>query len=277
MNNLAKTIILPHGCVENFVDFSDLPNGGPWAGEGIFMSATAHHVCGYRINHPHPRRHTILYCENGSYEFEYKSEKGTLNAGEILILPSGSRQFFRTCGTADGVFFLVDPAFRADVPFLHKRSQNTELVVLLMKKLLREQYSERGGEGIRGNLANLILALVRQDISALPSRKPPLERLTTKLRLHPEHPWTIREMAEVCRLSPSHLFAVCRNQCGCSPYGLLTTIRMELAKTLLIQTDYPVKIIASQSGYRLPFSFTRTFAKHEGMSPLTYRRTGRSR
>ena len=41
---------------------------------------------------------------------------------------------------------------------------------------------------------------------------------------------------------------------------------------LLTRTDYPVKVIASQCGYALPFSFTRAFSKHAGMSPQQFRR-----
>ena len=52
----------------------------------------------------------------------------------------------------------------------------------------------------------------------------------------------------------------------------VTRIRMELAETLLARTDYPVKVIASQCGYALPFSFTRAFVKHAGMPPQEYRR-----
>ena len=100
----------------------------------------------------------------------------------------------------------------------------------------------------------------------------PLELLAGKLRLRPELPWTVAEMAALCGVSSSHLHALCRKRGIPSPYVLLTRIRMELAEMLLTRTDYPVKVIASQCGYALPFSFTRAFSKHAGMSPQQFRR-----
>ena len=59
MNGIAKTIIIPPGCVENFVDFSDLPEGENWFGGGVVMAALARHVPGYFVDYPAPRRHDV--------------------------------------------------------------------------------------------------------------------------------------------------------------------------------------------------------------------------
>jgi len=147
MKNLAKTIVIPHGCVENFVDFSDLPDGGSWFGEGVLMSAVTHHVVGYSVNYPHPRKHDILYCGGGSYAFEYGPEKGILAPGEILVMSNGPRQNFRALDSADGLFFLTDPDIWTEVPFVHKRTPNAEIVILLMKTLLRAVFSGQWRRG----------------------------------------------------------------------------------------------------------------------------------
>ena len=128
-------------------------------------------------------------------------------------------------------------------------------------------------EGVfRRELAHMALSLVRREIAGAERRESPLELLAGKLRLRPELPWTVAEMAALCGVSSSHLHALCRKRGIPSPYVLLTRIRMELAEMLLTRTDYPVKVIASQCGYALPFSFTRAFSKHAGMSPQQFRR-----
>lgn len=273
MNNLAKTIIIPHGCVENFVDFSDLPDGSHWFGQGVVMAALAHHVPGYSVDYPAPRRHSIQYCLGGCYRFEYGTEHGELRPGELLVLPRGHRQKFHAAEPSRNIFWLLDPAeWGGELRFAHKRSSHGELLRLLMETALHERYSPSPESGLRRNLANLAVSLLRRETAVSNHRESPLEKLAARLRLRPDRQWTVEEMAGLCGLSAPYLYAVCRKHAGQSPYGLLTRIRMELAETLLARTDYPVKVIASQCGYALPFSFTRAFVKHAGMPPREYRR-----
>ncbi len=275
MKNLAKTIIIPHGCVENLLDFSDLPDGLEWFGNGIVMSAIAHHVPGYIINYPKPRKHVIMYCRSGAYAYVYGSVKGELKAGELFAMPAGKLQLFKAMEPSDCVFFLVRPQdSENNLSFTHKPSPNLQIIFILMETALHGRYNSTTGPNVRRNIANLIVSIVKQDIAVQPEyNEPSIDKLLAKLRLRPERDWTIRHMAEACGLSPSYFFSVCKQQTGKSPYQLLTQIRMELAQTLLTRTDYPINVIASQCGYVLPFSFTRTFTKHFGISPQEYRKT----
>lgn len=271
MKSLAKTIIIPHGCVENFIDFSDLPDGENWFDNGVVMAALARHVPGYSIDYSAPRRHDIQYCIRGCYKFEYNGVCGQLRPGELLVFPYKSRQKFHASERSESIFFLLDPAIWHDIGFLHTRSAYSNLMAQLMKTALHEQYSPNADATFRLELANLAISLIRREIIGTETSDSPLEILISKLQLHPEQPWTVSEMAASCGISPSHLHAICRKNGIPSPYVLLTGIRLELAKMLLSRTDYPVKVIASQCGYTLPFSFTRAFTKHTGMSPQQFR------
>lgn len=272
MNGIAKTIIIPPGCVENFVDFSDLPEGENWFGGGVVMAALARHVPGYFVDYPAPRRHDVQYCIRGGYRYEYDGKYGELQPGELLVLPGGRRQKFHALERSESVFFLLDPAIWCEVGFLHTRSIYGDLLLQLLKTALHERYSPMAEGVFRRELAHMALSLVRREIAGAERRESPLELLADKLRLRPELPWTVAEMAALCGVSSSHLHALCRKRGIPSPYVLLTRIRMELAEMLLTRTDYPVKVIASQCGYALPFSFTRAFSKHAGMSPQQFRR-----
>lgn len=274
MNGLAKTIVIPPECVENFVDFSDLPDGGHWFDQGVHMAALTHHEVGYSIDYPHSKRHNILYCRSGSYVCEHDGQSVLVRPGEMLVLPWKIRQIFRAGEASDGLFFLLTPeAWGEGLAFSHKHARNLDAIGILMETAIRERYSPGGECLIRREIAALIVALVRQDLAMPEKRETPIDRLCARLRLRPDLPWTVESMAEFCGISPSHLFAICGKQTGVSPYELLSRIRVEFAETLLRQTDYPIKVIASQCGYALPFSFTRAFTKHTGASPAEYRRT----
>ncbi|MNE96080.1 HTH-type transcriptional activator RhaS [compost metagenome] len=51
----------------------------------------------------------------------------------------------------------------------------------------------------------------------------------------------------------------------------LLTLRMSKARALLVHTDYPVSLIASQVGYQDLSAFSRRFASHFGYPPRKLR------
>lgn len=62
---------------------------------------------------------------------------------------------------------------------------------------------------------------------------------------------------------------------GLSFHSLLSGIRVEHAKKLLLTGDLPVGVIALESGFSCERSFHRAFTKLTGMKPMEYRRQGR--
>ena len=58
-----------------------------------------------------------------------------------------------------------------------------------------------------------------------------------------------------------------------TPFQYLTNARLEKAKALLEFTDYPIKKIAVDVGFRQSANFTKRFKKSIGCSPLKWRST----
>jgi len=56
-----------------------------------------------------------------------------------------------------------------------------------------------------------------------------------------------------------------------TPFQFLTNARLEKAKALLEHTDYPIKKIAVDVGFRQSANFTKRFKKSIGCSPLKWR------
>jgi transcriptional regulator GlxA family with amidase domain len=56
-----------------------------------------------------------------------------------------------------------------------------------------------------------------------------------------------------------------------TPFQFVTNIRVEKAKSLLEFTDYPIKKIAVDVGFRQSANFTKRFKKSIGCSPLKWR------
>jgi len=54
-------------------------------------------------------------------------------------------------------------------------------------------------------------------------------------------------------------------------HAFISQLRMGKARSLLKETDEPVKLIALECGYKKLSSFTRVFTQWHGMSPTRYR------
>jgi AraC-like DNA-binding protein len=94
-------------------------------------------------------------------------------------------------------------------------------------------------------------------------------------RLLPERAWDMRKEAEYCGLSYSRFRESFRARFGIAPHCFLTKLRMSCAARLLVQTDQPIKKLASDLGYSSLEGFYRAFRNTHGLAPGAFRRQRR--
>jgi len=83
---------------------------------------------------------------------------------------------------------------------------------------------------------------------------------------------TIAQIAQECRLTPSHFARAFRRSTGLAPYRYLMQLRIEEAKRLLVQPHLPLADIALICGFGDQSHFTRVFGQVIGVSPGAWRR-----
>lgn len=86
------------------------------------------------------------------------------------------------------------------------------------------------------------------------------------------HGWSVPEMAERIRISPSRLATVYRSLFGTTPMQDVIGARLRFAGYLLRETGHPVADVARQSGYDTVEHFMRQFRRSTGMTPTAYRK-----
>lgn len=79
------------------------------------------------------------------------------------------------------------------------------------------------------------------------------------------------EIAQVACLSVNHLLRTFKQAYQQSPHQFLTRIRLQQAKYLLKNTDYPVGEIVDIIGFECPSSFIRLFRNSFNVTPGQYR------
>lgn len=105
--------------------------------------------------------------------------------------------------------------------------------------------------------------------------KPAIERLSRTIeRMHDEshNIASTEQLAEMAGLSVSQLNRTFRRQIGTSPHQYLLKIRLESACRALAETSRTISSIAQEFEFHDHAHFTRTFQKHYGVTPTSYRR-----
>jgi AraC-like DNA-binding protein len=86
-------------------------------------------------------------------------------------------------------------------------------------------------------------------------------------------PLTVADMARAATLSPAHFSREFKRAFGESPHQYLLTRRLERAATLLRVTDWSVAEVCFAVGAGSVGSFTTSFSRLFGCSPMAYRRS----
>jgi len=106
-------------------------------------------------------------------------------------------------------------------------------------------------------------------------RDPIIGHTRRLLHTHPEHEWTVDELAQAVGLARSTLAQRFREIMGESLMRYLAGWRMQVAQYLLRQTSLSIREVAEQTGYESEAAFSRAFKRYCGQPPALWRMEGR--
>lgn len=81
----------------------------------------------------------------------------------------------------------------------------------------------------------------------------------------------IEELSKVACLSECHLYKLFKELYHCSPHQYLQKVRLNRAKSLLNDTNYPINEIVGMVGFENSSSFIRLFKKNFSVTPQNYK------
>lgn len=166
---------------------------------------------------------------------------------------------------------------RPDAIFYHTGRKCSEPVTQLMRML-----SGRGAESSAASL-HLVRALVGFAIDDC-ELEPPLAEgkvpqrfleITRWLQNHFQDNIGRDQAADRFGITPAYLTHIFRQMTGNGFHDYLTRLRLDFARSLLIETELPVRLIAIQSGFSNPVHFVRRFREIEGVPPGEFRKIER--
>ncbi len=83
---------------------------------------------------------------------------------------------------------------------------------------------------------------------------------------------TVKNLAEIAHMSPTHFSRVFKAQTGFSPYDYVVISRLNKAKELLLKTEMSVANIAYDVGFNSEANFVYCFTNNECVSPGKFRK-----
>lgn len=115
----------------------------------------------------------------------------------------------------------------------------------------------------------------REKRSATPCISHPLRLFydaTKFIEAHYTEPITIRSICDRLHIVPDYLYKIFRQYTGISTQKYILNYKMNMACSLLLQSDMPIGQVGSRVGYPDQSQFSRIFRGYTGRTPMDYRR-----
>lgn len=170
-----------------------------------------------------------------------------------------------------------DKAQHPSVVFHHTGRRCSEPVTQLVQMLSRQGADV---DAASLHLARALVGVAIHDCVAEPPRaggKIPqrFSEISRWLENHFQDNIGREQTAEQFGMTPAYLSRIFRQVTGKGFHDYLTRIRLDFARSLLVETELPVYLVGVQSGFPNPVHFGRRFRELEGVSPGEFRQRER--
>ncbi|MDD6174813.1 MAG: AraC family transcriptional regulator [Firmicutes bacterium] len=118
-------------------------------------------------------------------------------------------------------------------------------------------------------LCEIFTALYQESIPAEQAR---IKKVLEYIHEDPSHPFTLEDLTARAGVKKTLFLQSFRNVTGTSPKQYIIGLRLESARSLLLETQMPVSQIAEKCGFTDAFYFSRRFKAKFSESPQQYRK-----
>ncbi len=241
----------------------------------------------YHIERPEGYHwHQILFSAEGNGILKYDDVTEEIGAGDFFFLPAGyPHEYYTNEDLWDVRWMTFDgyacahilSQFNMTKPIVIRPQESSSLQKIFHKMYTAEKTDRIfGGYTCSGLVYDYMIEFHRMmDTRANKLRLDRSRLLTPALNYidanyQTDFPLTI--LAEQAGVTPQHLCRVFREVMNMRPNEYLTQRRLQEAKRLLQRKDLPISEVAINSGFPDAGYFSTVFKKHEGLTPMEYRK-----
>ncbi len=223
-----------------------------------------------QINSHTHQHHQLVLPLHGVIELNIDGEPFVVGIGHCAIIQSGTTHSFKAREQAS---FLV-----ADMQELPANVLTVDLPYVAIPNSLQAfcQFVEAQLEHkLNTELETAMMVLFRQLLEEeefLPSYDQRIAKVLELLETDLSISHSLDELANKAHLSVSQFKTLFKSQTGQTCGQYLLKLRMEKARALLANTDFPAHRVAEQVGYQDQSAFSRRFSSFFGQTPSSFMR-----
>jgi len=230
--------------------------------------------------------HGFIYLQKGRIRYRDARESLVIEGDELLYLKKGSSYSLTSVSSERPEYIIVN--FQID----ESENQGTAFANLLGRrivpqdKLAMEERFRRLNDlyfymptgyrlELRAQLYNILCMALRASIMKnVTGNERRLLPAVQRIREIFDQPYDIAALAGLCGLSASHFRKLFRDHFGMSPRDYILALRIDRAKSLLVQSDLPISVIAERTGFGDDAYFCKMFRESTGATPRAFREKG---
>lgn len=223
----------------------------------------------------------IIFTVGGSGNIYIKDQKYIAEPDTICIIPPGLTHGYTTGSKWEFFWIHIKKGPSTDILDYIVKTRGffypTDQVDTLTEKIDTLLESDKTGieaelfdsNIIAGLLHDMLQQVVGFDIEQETSEK--IKIIVDYIDHHYPEKITIDDLSKLINKSPGHTIRIFKSYTGYTPIEYLKKIRIMKACQLLDSTDYPVKRVASETGYNSVSHFITDFKALNSFTPQEYR------
>lgn len=225
----------------------------------------------------------LLVMLTGSMYFQTRKSRGTVRAGQVLLLDCNAPHSYTAQGKCSFTFVHFSGAQSKEI-YEEIESTVGNLISLRAPNELHETIGEmlssmrserRMNESETSAMIYGMLMKLMEKSGASGKGgigNPVVDRAITYIQTHLTEKLSVEEIAASAGYSSSYFSHMFASETGMSPYQFVVKSRVEHAQQLLKTTRLAVQDIAFQCGFNSAANFCYTFRRMTGTSPHEYRK-----
>lgn len=226
-----------------------------------------------------PDYHTLTLINHGIVRYIVHGKEIVINRKEVILMPGGLEKTGFNHSEASGDFYSVH--FFGDLPEYLTSDSGHAFRNLPFKELLTifEHMHRHWLSGTPSDLMccagyltvirGLLPSPVSHEKQATFDRR--VDKMKEHLLEHLEDKTDLEVLSEVAGVSRAYAGTLFRSATGITVQNYANALRVRKAQSLLVESEGPLKEIASQCGFEDVFYFSKIFKKHTNLSPDNYR------
>lgn len=230
----------------------------------------------------------LSYLHSGLMKIRIGSQEQTIEPGTVFIGKPYERQFYAKTGKEPTESYWIHFTGYGVTDLLMKAKlwnesifaigPSEELPRLFARIIEEEAERQPSFEHISASLLQELIFTVsrkmsiREKIRHMDERERDLYATFTLMHKNYARKLTVRDLASHAGLSISRYTSLFKQYTGLSPQQYLIQYRLQKAKDLMRHTQLNIRQIAALVGFDDQLYFSRLFRKHEGLSPVEYRK-----